>query len=432
MPRILICTVDSWNTTISASSSSTFATLFSQYPQAELANIYLREEMPNSPVCGRYFQVSEQRVIKSLVKRTLKTGKEVCANHQQSQQDQDALQQSKKLYQHKRSYAKLFVRELIWKMGRWKTPELDRFLDDFRPEVVVFSMEGYIHLNRLCRYVLKRTGAKGIGYFWDDNFTYKQLRNNPGYTALRFFQRASLKKLARQCSAFWAIAPKMKEEADVFFGIDSVLLTKPVFFEEGECYQPYTVGEPVKMLYTGNLAIGRVGTILALSSALDRVNAHKVRLELDVYTPTRLSSEEQRQIGPYVHIHPPVDAGQVYALQKEADVLLFAEAMDGPMSKKARLSFSTKITDYLHAGKCILALGDGDTAPMAYLAQTGAAVCVTDKDQIQEALEVLLAEEKTICAYGRRAYQCAVENHAADRILARVDDTIQGVLNNRA
>ena len=283
-PKVLICTIESWNSKVGA---NTFSSLFAGWPAENLANVYIREELPDSPCCSRYFRISENRVIKSVVKRKVKTGMEVAACQQATEADDKMLADSRELYnknRKKRSFAKLFVRELLWKCGKWKTPELDAFVDSFQPDIVVFGMEGYIHFNRICRYIVKRTGAKAVGYFWDDTFTYKQMPGNMGYKLMRYFKRKSLKKLAPQCQAFWAITDKTKQEADEFFGIDCQVLTKPIDFAPGEQWKPYELHTPIKMLYTGNLLIGRFDTILAVSEALKKINSDGVKIELDVYS----------------------------------------------------------------------------------------------------------------------------------------------------
>ncbi|MBQ9427953.1 MAG: hypothetical protein IJU41_00260 [Clostridia bacterium] len=343
----------------------------------------------------------------------------------------DDLNKYRELYgknRKKRSYVKLLIRELIWFFGRWRSKELDAFLKDFSPQVVVFSMEGYIHLNRLCRYIIKKTGARAIGYFWDDNFTYKQLKNNIGYTVLRFFQRRSLKRLSKCTDRFWAISPKTKREADAFFGIDSVLLTKPADLPQSAPVAAALPEPPLKIVYTGNLAIGRTATILSVSKALDRINEKSKRMELFVYTPTALQPEEADKIGNAVHVLSPVSIEEVAAVQQAADILLFVEDIDGPLCKKARLSFSTKITDYLKSGKCIVAIGNADTAPMEYFAQTGAAICVTETEAITSALRMIADEPALLAEYAARAYACAKENHDGAKIRQTVRDTISSLV----
>lgn len=431
MPKILICTVDAWNSKLSTSSSNTFSALFSQYNAQDLANVYIREELPDSKVCSKYFQISEQLVIKSLVKPKIKTGKEVAIADEASKEDSDKLKKYHNLYDKNRanrSYAKLFVREIIWFLGKWHTKEFDAFLEDFSPDVVVFSMDGYIHFNRICRYIIKKTGAKAIGYFWDDNFTYKQLKNNLGFRAFRFFQRKSLKKLVKHTNKFWAISPKTKKEADEVFKVDSILLTKPVDISEKDFPMNHIYPKPLKMVYTGNLAIGRVSTIIALSKSLDKLNEKEKLIELDVYTPTALTTEESKELGSSVNIFPPVPMEEVAAIQEKADILLFAEDIDGPLSKKARLSFSTKITDYLRSGKCILALGNEDTAPMEYFEQTGSAICVTKKEMIDEALRMISNSPKILTEYAKRAYECGKENHDGVKIRRIVEETITALV----
>ena len=174
----------------------------------------------------------------------------------------------------------LLARELLWKLGNWKTKELDAFLDEFKPDIILHGMDGYIHMNRLVRYAQKRTGAKAIGYIWDDNFTYKQSKKI-GYKVYRYFQRKSLKKLAKQTETFFAITPKTKQEADEFFNIDCTLLSKPLNADPiAENYE--MLNKPLKMLYTGNLLIGRDKTLAKLSLVLKEINMGTHNVVLDV------------------------------------------------------------------------------------------------------------------------------------------------------
>lgn len=431
MPKVLVCTVESWNSKVGA---NTFSSLLETFPAESLANIYIREELPDSNCCSRYFQISETKVIKSIVKPGTKTGREVQVCQQMTEDDAQTLAQSRQLYnknRKKRSVAKLFVREGLWKLGKWKTKELDAFLDSFQPDIVVFGMDGYIHFNRLCRYVVRRTGAKAVGYFWDDTFTYKQMPGDAGYKAMRFFKRRSLKKLAPCCDAFWAITQKTKQEADAFFGIDCQLLTKPIDFAPGEQWKPYSPHNPIKMLYTGNLLIGRFETVLAVSRALERINADGVKMELDVYSGSYIAPEDQAKLSEYVHMKGVVSQAEVLQLQEQADILLFAEAMTGSHSQIARLSFSTKLTDYFHSGKCIFAVGPENIAPMEYLATEEAAICAHTENEIYQQLKSISERPQMISQYAEGAYLCGKRNHSRQIIQKTVEQTFEKILRQK-
>lgn len=420
-PKILVFTVPSWNSKVGANS---WASLLEGYHSENVANICIREETPDSDICSRYFCISENRVLKSIFKRNIKTGYEVKSETCQEKDDLNIHNKRYRQMQKKRRYSMLLARELVWKLGKWKTKELDSFLDSFKPDIILHSMEGYIHLNRIIKYSIKRTGAKAIGYIWDDNFTYKQ-HSDFGYKFYRFFQRKSLKKLARVTQEFFAITPKTKNEADEFFGINSVWLTKPLNSVPKVTNTAYN--NPLQMLYTGNLQIGRDRSLERVSRALNKTNKDGIKIVLDVYTNTYIDDEKKQKLcSPFCRLHEPISQSEVLKLQKQADILLFLEDIDSKDAKVARLSFSTKITDYLSSGKCIFAVGNNDIAPMQYFKDNNCALTASSEEEIVEVLKNL--DEKAINLYAKNAVECGIKNHNEVKIKQTFLNTIYKVI----
>lgn len=410
--RILVFTVPAWNSKVGA---NTWATLLENYDSSLVANICIRDEIPDSPVCSRYFNISENKIIKSLFNRKIKTGREIDTLHPTASDNTD-LEEHNKRYKKmtvKRRYSMLLLREIIWKFGRWKTKELDDFLDDFKPDIILHSMEGYIHLNRIIEYAIKRTGAQAVGYIWDDNFTYKQHRNL-GYKIYRFFQRRSLKRLSRKTAEFFAISPFTKSEADKFFQINCHVLTKPL--SKIPTVTEYSSTLPIRMIYTGNLLIGRDRSLIRLCRALKEVNSNRNTICLDVYTQTVLPESVLSELqNSYCHIHKPIPQAEALEKQNEADVLLFLEDIDGKDAKVARLSFSTKITDYLSTGKCIFAIGNPDTAPMKYFIENKAAILCDTDEKILLGLNQL-KNASILNKYAKNACEAGKKNHDPESI----------------
>ena len=407
-PKILVITVSSWNSKVGANS---WASLLEGYPSENIANISIREECPDSNICSRYFCITENKILKSIFKRKLKTGYQVMPEAEEKNHDLTVHNERYKKLQGKRFYPLLLSRELVWKLGKWKSKELDAFIDSFKPDIILHSMEGYIHLNRITQYAIKRSGAKAIGYIWDDNFTYKQ-HTDLGYKIYRYFQRKSLKRLATLTQAFFAISPKTKKEADEFFNINSVLLTKPL--NTTPVFSKSEFNKPLKMLYTGNLLIGRDKSLRKVSNALNEINKVDTKIVLDVYTGTFLDDNSKSGIcSPFCRIHEPISQQEVLKLQKDADILLFLEDIDGKDAKVARLSFSTKITDYLSSGKCILAVGNSDIAPIEYFKENDCALVASNKEEIVKALSL---DEETLNYYAKNAIDCGMKNHSPEKI----------------
>lgn len=423
-PRILVFTVSAWNSKVGA---NTWASLLEHYDSKKIANICLRDEVPDSPVCSRYFSISESKVLRSIIARRIQTGTELIASTAESSAD-SCLAEHRARYakmKKKRRYSMLLARELVWFLGKWHTKELDRFLDDFRPDIVLYSLEGYIHFNRIVEYAIKRTGAKAIGYIWDDNFTYKQSKKI-GFLAYRYFQRRSLKRVAKRTSEFLAISDTTKEEADSFFGIQCHVLTKPL--NQAPSVRDADVKKPIKILYTGNLLIGRDRSLLKVVQALKQTPQGS--FSLDVYTQTDLSDEQRQALsdGQICNIYPAISQQEVIAKQKEADLLLFLEDVDGPDAQMARLSFSTKITDYLSAGNAILAVGNKDTAPMRYFVKNKAAFVVSAEQEISKVLHSICEAPSLLAEYACNARKAGLENHDRAKILAQLDRIVQNVL----
>ena len=407
-PRILICTVNAWNSIIG---DNTFPTLLKDYDKDKIANLFIREEKPDSDVCDMYFRISEDRVLKSIFKRTIKTGEIV--NLTDDQNNTAEFEKHLKRYNNKSRfyYPKLFLREIVWKVGKWKSSELDNFLDEFKPDVVLYEMSRYIHLNNIVMYILKRTKAKGVGCFWDDTFTYKQERGCL-FKVLRFFQRRNLKRLASKTRDFFAITPKTKREADEFFKINTVLLTKPILTNRP--FDPPIKKENISILYTGNLGVGRLKTVILLAKAIK----DECWLRLDIYTNSYLSKKEVFELKSCnVFLHSAVPQTEVFKLQSNADVLLFAESFDD-RNMIARLSFSTKITDYYSAGRCILALGNAGLASMELFKENDSAIIVNNAKQISRAI-ALLSDYETRIYYSKQAYMAGLNNHSISEIKKR-------------
>lgn len=412
--NILFITMDCWSSFNSATTANTFASLFKNYDADRMASLYLREEIPTSKQCCRFFSISENAVLKSVFKPKTHTGKVFeRENMTITPEDMRNIEQTKQRYGKlgvKRNKLLLLAREMMWLLGRWKSSEMNVFLDEFKPDVVIYGMEGYCFFHRIVRYVLDYTNAKGIGYFWDDNFTYIQHKKTPFFLIHRFMQRRSLKKTARKTANFFAISPKTKKEADEFFKINCSVLTKPIDAVQKSSSAVKT--DIIKVVYTGNLKIGRLDTLKTISDVLDEEKVLSDRFVFDIYSGTTLDDRILSTLNPSIRFMGSIPAEKVDEVQKAADILLLMEDFQGENKRTARLSFSTKTTDYLGQGKCIFAIGHSDIATIEYFTQQGCAVCASSKEDIRAALLSLTQNPELIAIYGRKALHIGVSQHA--------------------
>lgn len=412
-PKVLIVSRGVWD---DAGTSSTLSNIFQNYDSTQLSQIYIETKKPNTQLCQSFFQISEFSLIKKLYKWNTKTGCRVDASYVN---DTDVARKETITMQYvrgHRSFAYNILRELLWHFNGWKTKDLQSFIKEKNPDVVWLTGSPLILMNRLAQYVVRQAGKPYCIFEMDDVYSYRNCGSNPFKYIYRYFLRRRVRKLMQNARQVFVISHKMKQEFDALFGIDSIVLTKGIDFSN----RPYVTSvpsKPVNMVYAGQLIYGRLSTVQKLAAALDEINKTDKRIVLSIYTPTPIPEEVRNEIteNGSVILRDPVPYTQVEGIIRESDVVLFIETFEEKKKNIARLSFSTKITDYLAGGKCVLAIGPADIAPMEYLQENEAAVTVTREKEIPEKLKYLLMPG-IIEQYSRRAYECGRKNHDKEMI----------------
>ncbi len=425
LPKVLAISLSTWR---KDSGIHTQTDLFKFWDPERLAQIYTKSDLPNTPVCNRFFQISENAVIHSVLNRK-PVGKRV---ENGGDADSRAVQQEQKLYakaHKKKSWFFTLVRELVWDLGCWKTKELERFVQDFDADVYFVPIYPVVYMGKIQLYLLKKFPKPYVCYLADDNYSYMVCGKNLFAYIHRFFLRRVVKKLAVNCNEMFTITRTEAEDTDNQFGTHSVVLTKGIDYTNLKFEEKIPVN-PIRMVYTGNLLIGRASSLVAISKALKEINKDGPVAKLDIYSPTVLDDETMKYLNSNgCHYCSAVPKDEVKDIQKNADVVVFVESLEPKHRYAARLSFSTKLTDYFASGKCIFAIGDEHIAPIEYLAENDAAVIATDYKHIEQQLRLLLNSPDKIVEYGRKAFECGRRNHEKSVVKKKFIDTISRAAN---
>lgn len=422
LPKVLVVSTNAWrdNTGI-----NTLIDFFKCWDADRIAQIYAKSALPKTSVCNKFFRISENAMIKSVLNRKVKPGSVVFNEVDGSVADADADAEGKR-YSGKGKRGKMlsFLREIVWKLGRWRSKELDSFIDDFDADILFIPVYPTTYMCRIQKYVMKRTGKPVVSYLADDNYSFKNVSKNPLSLFMRLIQRKYVRYIVKNSSKLLVIAPKQKEEYDRIFGCDSDILTKGIDFSQIS-YEEKPLNNPIKMVYTGKLIIGRWISLSKIAEALGDINKDGVRVELDIYTTDTLTAEQEKALNRNGStVKGALSLDEVQKVQKAADVLVFVESLEKKYKNAARLSFSTKITDYLKNGKCIFAIGDKDIAPIDYFDRYDSAVTATTYDEIGEKLKWLADDPEQIYVYSRKAFECGKEHHDKEKMNKILTDAI--------
>lgn len=419
-PRVLVVGINAWRTDGTA---HTLMDIFSCWDPEKVALVYTRADLPNTKACKRFFQISESQVIRSVIKPWMKVGR-VVENTPNGNTAEITMERERYAKAHKKPSAILpLIREVVWKLGRWKTPALKQFVQDFNPDIIFVPIYPTAYMGRIQRYITKLTGKPTVCYLADDNYSYDACSNIWQYIH-RFWLRKHVGPIAKNCKEMFVIVDKEKEDTDTRFGTDSVILTKSIDFS-GKSYTHRTPNSPLKFVYTGSLIIGRDKTLALLADAINAANKDGLKAELYIYSQTTPNDEILGRINvDAAHFCGRIGREEVLKVQQEADVVVFAEALEGKEANVAKLSFSTKITDYISNGKCVLAIGKDYIAPIDYFQRNDAAIIAHNADEIGLRVAQIVDNPIIVDEYGEKAYNCAVKNHEKQMMEQRFIDTM--------
>ncbi len=403
-PKVMAVTINAWR---DGTGINTLNSLFRCWRNDKICQIYTTSDLPNTSVCKTFFHISENLVLKSVFNRKIKTGEKVKNRSVNSTQEDVFYKNMKKRH----SPFITLCRELVWLLGKWKTEELDFYIKRQKPDLLFLTLYPNIFMCRLQKYIVKKTNKPAVCYITDDNFSFKSVSKNPLSLLHRIVLRRYIKYLINYSENLLVISPKQKEEYDRIFKRDSVIITKGIDFEN-IVYEPKKLHSPLKMVYTGKLIIGRGESLAMIADALKRINAGKSLIEFDIYSQNTPTEDlRRRMMSGGAHFRGTVSQSEVLKIQDEADILVFAESLESKYKNSARLSFSTKITDYMKQGKCIFAVGSRDIAPIDYFIRNGCALVSSSKSEITDNLIKIAEDPSIIYDYGEKAFNSALKNH---------------------
>lgn len=389
---------------------NTFLNLFAESENITLASVYTRGGVPDAAI-SQAFCLTDAMLVKNLLRKT-PVGKTVSCG-ETAEKTAPPPQDSSKLAKFMKRYRLsvfFWAQDLLWRVGRWKSPELQKFVEDFQPDIVFTVLSDSPFLNRLILHIVKISGAKLALYAWDNNYSLKMFALSPLRWIRQICNRVSMRKVVAAADMFYVISEVQKRDYEKAFKKPCKVLTKCADFSSPSFKTAYE--RPLQLVYTGNLGLNRWKSLSYIVDALKTVNQNGVKAQLNIYSATPLTAKMQKalQAEGSVRFMGSVPAKEIPQIQANADVLVHAEAMDLKNRLAVRQSFSTKLVDYLSAARPIFAVGPRDVASVSCLVEHDAAIVASNKKEVAEKL-TQLTENPSLCAeYAQKAWQLGKQN----------------------
>lgn len=383
--------------------------LFDGLP-VELAHICCKPELPDNDVCqGRYFRITDKMVLQKLI-HGLPMGETV--GQESTKTEKEARDQNKRFYNffHNHNWSLFYLlQDLAWKMSGLNSPALDAFVDAFKPDIVFAPLTPYWYANRLQGQVIRRADVPAVTYLYDDIYSLQQYSFSPFYWLHRFLVRSSIQKNLPLYRFAYTMTEQQKKEYEKLLHIPMKVLRKCA----PDSHPEHCQHEGIRFIYAGGIYYGRDKTLAQVADAVRIFRARGYDVRLDVYTSSPLKKRMQKKLhdGAACFVHDAISAEELGRQYAQSDIALHVESFRKKDAYMTRLSFSTKIVDCLASGCAVLAICPAINAGWQYLRDEGAALCISDSAQIQNAVKQLFENHDLRKALKAEAMRCLTENH---------------------
>lgn len=381
-PRILVISHNAFSS--SSNNGKTFESLFQDWPKSNIAQLFFSSnEGPDTNFTNNYFQITDIDVLK----RTLLFWRKFNISNVNGVVRMGELM----IYDDNFiiSYLKREVesivplRDLMWKVGRWKSKELFSWMHKFNPQIIFYVGGDAVFSNNIAVYLKYLYNLPLMVFYTDDYIIYPKPKN-----ILQSIQLTRLRKVYRKTISIsekcFAISERMCQEysnrfnKDFHFIMNSIEISRKLE-KRG--------GSEVIISYFGGLHTDRWKMIVQLSQLKNRYLNRKSEksILIYVYSESTLTNEMKKaflDVG--IEFKGPVYGTDFKNAIFASDILLHVESGESYNRLKTRLSISTKIPEYLMSGRLVLGYGPPEVESMRVLIDNKVGYFISSDSCIEE------------------------------------------------
>ena len=176
------------------------------------------------------------------------------------------------------------------------------------------------------------------------------------------------------------------------------------------------------MVYAGNLLYGRKELLISLSKVLTRINDNNsIKIRLHIYSASSINEFERSILDDRCNCYfeGPKPYDEICNILNHCDASLFLESFDKANVRQTRLSFSTKIIDYLQSSSSLIVYGPNEIASVQYLKKSNAALIANSEHELFEILKKVQQNPCILNDSAKRKYEFAKNNHSSPTLISR-------------
>ena len=429
-PRILIINCEPLNS--KTATGLTMMSLFREWPQENLAQLYTHPVIPDPAFCVRTRRIS----IRPLnISQSIKAWFSDQPAGQPNKWPQPpaifkvsecpGIQPGFKYRLQDKIKARL--KQVAFLRTYQVSDELLSWIRGFQPDII-YSMLYDIDIMSMVINLSQRFRLPVLPHFMDDwPATLKQ--RNVFYRLLEPALSNKLKEVLKRSPLGLVIGDDMAAAFEKRYQrvmIPFMHCIEPEIFQQKN--HSFGDSKTVRFIYIGGLHLNRWESLLEIGKAMSELAIEGLQLECLIYTHPHDVNKYKKllTIPPVMKIKGSLEHDEVYRAQLSADCLIHVESFNAWDISFAQLSVSSKLPEYLAAGRPILAYGPQEVASIRYIDKIGCGLIVGQKDpkQLKNIIRAAVIAPERRNQLGDLALAAAKSRHEATKQREELRKTI--------
>jgi hypothetical protein len=300
---------------------------------------------------------------------------------------------------------------------------------EFSPDLI-YSPLGSVRMMNVCVKLSKSLDVPVVPHFMDDwpSTTYAR---GVFMWLPRFAMNQALRQVISRASAGMAISPDMAAEFEARYKLKFSPFMNCVFVPELEPVRAPDSDGQICFGFVGGMHLNRWRCLLKVAEALQLCFDDGFNLRFELYAPQK----DIVRYGPLfkqfgvVTTLATIRPDQVDERLRAMHVLVHTESFSPEDSRYTRLSISTKIPQYLAAGRPILCFGPRTLASVRHVIDCGAGLAVDSEHDmlaLKESVATLQQDLELRKRLGGSGYRSALDHHNIRAQSARFVEALAG------
>lgn len=398
-----------------------------EWEKDSFIHFYTRKNKPDNNLIINYYNLSVIDILKGILKLNIK-GKEFSINEIKEESKEEVIEKKRiaQLHRSKRNNFIYFIYELIWGSSIWFNKSFKRFLIKNSPDVLfAFATNQYI-LWPIIKYLKKNTKCKIVLFIADD--VYGSIEHTV------YYRKFYLKKLFENCllnaDKLYAVSEEMaelyskrfKKNVEVLYkGCDLSLKEKKI------------LGNPIKIVYAGNLLWGRENILHQVALELEKINKERTKIILEIYTGATITRELEKKlnIGVSSKIMGSRPYNKIKEIMNNSDIVLHVESFEEESKKLVKYSLSTKIIDCLQSGVQVMGIGPSEVSSIKYLKKIDGTIVIENIEKLPNVLKIILDNKEKIIKNIELTRNYAEKHHEISKVRKKLKGDLINLIKKR-